>query len=341
MRIPQRGEQGFTLVELLIVIVIIGVLAAIAIPIFLSQSDNANAAAAEAEASSLETLIATGISVNGTVTTVTDGTTITVPNVGSMTITDGTMTVSGADSTDYCALVTVGTSTAAYGPGANATNTGCAPTVTVPDAPTAVNANAGSSQVTLTWTAPANDGGAAVTDYVVQYRTTAGPGAWTTFADGTNTNTTATVTGLANGTGYDFQVAAVNSVGTGAYSTSASATPEAVAPLAPTVTLSQTGPVSNDLDGLLVSWDDVSADSYTVKVRVGSPTDPTPDPYTTYSTVGGGVLSQTISFDWLSMNLNFYDSDPVRIGDVLEVIVEATNAGGTTPSAATSLTMTY
>jgi hypothetical protein len=99
---------------------------------------------------------------------------------------------------------------------------------TVPGAPTGLGAVAGSAQVALSWTAPASNGGATITDYVVQYRTTAGPGSWNTFADGTSTATTATVTGLTNGTGYDFQVAAVNSVGTGAYSSTASATPTPV-----------------------------------------------------------------------------------------------------------------
>ena len=40
-RTPHGGEQGFTLVELLIVIVIIALLAAITIPVFLSQRDRA------------------------------------------------------------------------------------------------------------------------------------------------------------------------------------------------------------------------------------------------------------------------------------------------------------
>lgn len=97
---------------------------------------------------------------------------------------------------------------------------------TVPDAPTGLIAVGLDGEVSLTWTAPANDGGSAITDYEIQWRTTTGPGTWNTFSDGAGTATTATVTGLTNGTSYDFQVRAVNSVGAGAYSAIDSAMPE-------------------------------------------------------------------------------------------------------------------
>jgi large repetitive protein len=94
---------------------------------------------------------------------------------------------------------------------------------TVPGAPTGLTPTAGNQQVALAWTAPASDGGAAITDYVVQYRIGSGP--WTSFPDGTSTNLFATVTSLANGTEYEFQVQAVNLIGGGAFSSPAFATP--------------------------------------------------------------------------------------------------------------------
>ena len=92
----------------------------------------------------------------------------------------------------------------------------------VPDAPTTVAGTAGNTTVALTWVAPASTGGSSITDYVVQYSSDSGS-TWTTFADDTSTSTSATVTGLTNGTSYIFHVAATNSVGTGSYSTSSSA----------------------------------------------------------------------------------------------------------------------
>jgi hypothetical protein len=95
---------------------------------------------------------------------------------------------------------------------------------TVPDAPTALAGVSGNAQVPLTWTAPAATGGAAITDYIVQYRTSPA-GAWNTFTDGVSTSPSTTVTGLTNGTAYDFHIAAVTSAGTGTYSATLTLSP--------------------------------------------------------------------------------------------------------------------
>jgi len=102
--------------------------------------------------------------------------------------------------------------------------------ITVPSEPTVLSATSNvNTQSVLTWTAPARNGGSPITDYVVQYSTSATfASAVTTFTDGVNASTGATVTGLTNGTTYYFRVAAVNSVGTGTYSATASATPSTV-----------------------------------------------------------------------------------------------------------------
>lgn len=89
--------------------------------------------------------------------------------------------------------------------------------VFLPSAPTAATGTAGNAQVALAWTAPSVLAQTPITDYVVQYSSNSGS-TWTTFSDGTSTAASATVTGLTNGTAYVFRVAAVNGIGTGAYS---------------------------------------------------------------------------------------------------------------------------
>ena len=77
--------------------------------------------------------------------------------------------------------------------------------------------------VALTWTAPASNGGAAITDYTVQSALSPPGTSWTTFTHAASTATSITVTGLTNGQAYVFRVAAVNTVGTGSYSTTSAA----------------------------------------------------------------------------------------------------------------------
>ncbi|WP_127532590.1 glycoside hydrolase family 48 protein [Paenibacillus kobensis] len=108
--------------------------------------------------------------------------------------------------------------------------------VTVPAAPTALTATAGSAQATLAWTASAG-----ATSYNVKRATTTG-GPYTTVATGV-TGTTYTNTGLTNGTTYYYVVTAVNSAGESANSAQASATPQAVVtvPAAPTALTATAG----------------------------------------------------------------------------------------------------
>jgi hypothetical protein len=89
-----------------------------------------------------------------------------------------------------------------------------------PDAPTGVTSvvdNTGG--VDVSWTAPTNTGGNAISDYTLQSCVV---DVCTTFTRTATTATSVKVTGLVKGTAYTFQVAAVNAAGTGVYSSKSS-----------------------------------------------------------------------------------------------------------------------
>ena len=96
---------------------------------------------------------------------------------------------------------------------------------TVPGAPSGVSATAGNGSASVSWTAPSS-GGSAITSYTVTPYI--GSAAQTPVTvSGSPPATTATVTGLTNGTSYTFTVSATNSVGTGpASSPSNAVTPD-------------------------------------------------------------------------------------------------------------------
>ncbi|HHV64047.1 MAG TPA: hypothetical protein GXX46_03085, partial [Peptococcaceae bacterium] len=98
---------------------------------------------------------------------------------------------------------------------------------TVPTVPQNFTAAPGDGQVTLSWTAPASDGGSEITHYEVSSNNGT---TWVTAGS----SSSHTFTGLTNGTEYTFKVRAVNSVGRGAEA-SVTATPTAPAQTTHTV----------------------------------------------------------------------------------------------------------
>ena len=84
-----------------------------------------------------------------------------------------------------------------------------------PSAPRGLTVTVGNQQVTLSWSAPASDGGSAIARYQVRYEQSGGN--FTEWADvsGGASASSHTVTGLENGTSYTFEVRAMNAVGGG------------------------------------------------------------------------------------------------------------------------------
>jgi predicted phage tail protein len=151
---------------------------------------------------------------------------------------------------------------------------------TLPSAPKNLTAVAGNRNVTLTWEPPADNGGAAVTNYTIYYGTSSGN--YTNNITVGNI-TSYTITGLINGQRYYFAVSAFNAVGESEKSNEVSAVPCTV-PSAPqnltavagngNVTLTWEPPADNGgmpITGYRIYYG-TSAGNYTVNITVGNVT---------------------------------------------------------------------
>ena len=104
---------------------------------------------------------------------------------------------------------------------------------TVPGAPTSLSATAsGTSTINLSWTAPADDGGSAISGYRIEVSPN-GTSNWTNRVANTGTTTTYSHTGLSAGTTRHYRVSAINANGTGAASNVDNATTDDAATTVP------------------------------------------------------------------------------------------------------------
>jgi fibronectin type 3 domain-containing protein len=153
----------------------------------------------------------------------TTGTGAPAPTIFNSTAT--TETISGLTNGNSYTFTVAAINTVGTGADSVASNA-ITPTATVPGAPTNVTATGGNASATVTWAAPASNGGSPITGYRV---TTIGTGAPAPIIFN-STATSETVTGLTNGNSYTFTVAAINAIGTGSDSAASNAvTPTAVA----------------------------------------------------------------------------------------------------------------
>ncbi len=194
-------------------------------------------------------------------------------------------------------------------------------TPSAPAAPTGVSATAAEGGATVTWTAP-SPGTSPITSYTITpYIGTAAQPA-TTIA-GSPPASSATITGLKNGTAYTFTVSATNAVGTGP----ASAASNSVIPSAPTAPARPTGVAGTPGNASAkVTWSAPASDgspitSYTITPYAGTTAQPA-------TTIAGSPPASSATITGLTN------------GTTYTFTVAATNAIGTGPASEASNAVT-
>ena len=180
------------------------------------------------------------------------------------------------------------------GDGAWSATAKATPATQAPAAPGAPTLTAGNAQLAVSWSAP-GDGGAAISAYDLRHSTdgsswTEVGDVWTSTGGGSLAHT---ISGLTNGTEYQVQVRAVNSVGDGAWSATAKATPATQAPAAPGAPTLTAGNAQ-----LAVSWSapgDGGAAISAYDLRHSTDGSSWTEVGDVWTSTGGGSLAHTIS----------------------------------------------
>jgi glucose/arabinose dehydrogenase/chitodextrinase len=172
-----------------------------------------------------------------------------------------------------------------------------------PSAPRTLGATPGQNRVTLNWQAPANDGGSAITNYIV-YRDTnllATIGNVLTYDD----------TAVAGGTQYCYEVSAKNAVGEGPKSNQACATPTGANATVPSPPLNLAA----------------AASAGKVDLTWSAPTSDGGKPITGYEIYRGATANPTTLLQAVGVQLAYADTT-VAAGTTYHYVVKAKNEIG-------------
>ena len=238
--------------------------------------------------------------------TITGYTVTSSPGGLTGTGTTSPITVTGLTNGDSYTFTVKATNAVGTGSASAASNS-VTPEATLPGAPTIGTATAGNGSASVTFTAPATNGGSAITGYTV----TSSPGGITA----TGSTSPIAVTGLTNGTVYTFTVTATNAIGTGSASAASNSVTPVGLPGAPTIGTATAG----------------NAQASVTFAAPASNGGSTITGYTVTSAPGGITASGTTS--------------PIAVtgltnGDSYTFTVKATNAVGTGSASAASNSVT-
>lgn len=193
-----------------------------------------------------------------------------------------------------------------------------------PGAPTGLTAAiASSTSVELTWKAPANTGGSAITGYVVEESVDGG--GWEELGTTEGADTSVEITEMETGVAYAFRVAAINSAGAGAFS-------QPSAPITlPSESATAPGPVSGFAKGKFTK----TGKTYKVTVTWSPPADDGGSEVTAYAARVGLASSWS---DWADLEEPATDLMRLKPGKTYMVQVIAINAVGDGDVASYSVT---